>query len=279
MANPSSQVATFWVQQELESTNWVLLKGVLFNAVRQKLVSSSEEEVWEYVETNLAYVAELLRNIIADREVDGAIPTFEIDNDPSPYIRLSASLPSDVISKLRKIDPYQLEDVCAKLLCALGATSYATQRTNDGGVDFIAVKLKVVPLALTVPVACTATVIGQAKRYKYGNAISETRLREFVGAAMLKRHQLMVENKVGPLAPVLFAFWTTSDFDQNAKRYARDLGLWYMDGSTLANYVVELGLKDAVMSLPDLSACSAKPTDAARTAEVAIVPTDFGDGE
>jgi Restriction endonuclease len=277
MANPSSQVAAVWVQQELKSTSWVLLKDVLFNAVRQKLVSISEEDVWEYVETNLPYVAEHLRDIIADREVDGAIPTFEIDNDPSPYIRLSASLPSDVISKLRKIDPFQLEDVCAKLLCALGATSYATQRTNDGGVDFIAVKLKVVPLALTVPAACTAAVIGQAKRYKDGNSISETRLREFVGAATLKRHQLTVENKVGPLAPVLFAFWTTSDFDQNAKRYARDLGLWYMDGSTLSNYVVALGLKDAVMSLPDVSTCLAKPGRAAEKAEALIVSTDSTD--
>jgi hypothetical protein len=52
-----------------------------------------------------------------------------------------------------------------------------------------------------------------------------------------------------------------------------------MDGSTLANYVVELGLKGVVMSLPDLSACSAKPTDAGTNPEVAIVPTDFGDEE
>lgn len=247
MGVPSSQIASVWVKQELESPNWILLRDVLFTTVRRKLVSLGEEDVWEYVETNLQYVAEHLRDIVAECNVDGAIPTFEIDSELSPYIRLTAKLPSDVITKLRRIDPFQLETICAKLLGVLGATSSETQRTNDGGIDFVGVNLKIVPLALTVPTACKAAVIGQAKRYKDGNPISETRLREFVGAATLKRHQL----KVGPLAPVLFAFWTTADFEPSAKRYARELGLWYMDGLTLATYVTDLGLKDLVMSLPD----------------------------
>jgi len=247
MGVPSSQIATVWVKEGLESSDWILLKNVLFRAVKRKLISSSDEDAWEYVETNLQYVAEHLRDAIAECNVDGAIPTFEIDSEPSPYIRLTAELPSDVIAKLRRIDPFQLETICAKLLGVLGATSSETQRTNDGGIDFVGVNLKIVPLALTVPTACRAAVIGQAKRYKDGNPISETRLREFVGAATLRRHQL----KLGPLAPVLFAFWTTSDFDPGAKRYARELGLWYMDGLTLATYVTDLGLKDLVMSLPD----------------------------
>jgi hypothetical protein len=50
---------------------------------------------------------------------------------------------------------------------------------------------------------------------------------------------------------VLYAFWTTSDFEPNAKKYGRELGLWYMDGMTLATYVTDLGMKDFVMALPD----------------------------
>lgn len=258
MGVPSSQVAAFWVQQALDSTEWVLLKDVLFKAVRQKWTSLSEEDGWEYVEANLDYVAEHLRDSIAECSIDGTIPKYEIDSEPSPYIRQTGTLPSEVITKLRKIDPFQLETICAKLLGALGATAYATQKTGDGGIDFVGMNLKVVPSALVLPMACRAAVIGQTKRYKDGNAISETRLREFVGAATLRKHQLSSEGKIGPLAPVLFAFWTTSDFDSNAKRYARDLGLWYMDGYTLATYVTELGLKDEVLSLSDASQLSIK---------------------
>jgi Restriction endonuclease len=267
MGLPSSQIATVWVQQELDSPSWILLKDVLFTTVRRKLVSFSEESVWEYVETNLQYVAEHLRDLIAECNVDGAIRTFEIDSEPSPYIRVIANLPSDVIAKLRRIDPFQLETICAKLLGVLGATSTETKRTNDGGIDFIGVNLKIVPLALTIPSACRAAVIGQAKRYKDGNPISETRLREFVGAATLKRHQL----RIAPLVPVLFAFWTTSDFDPSAKRYARELGLWYMDGLTLATYVTDLGLKDLVMSLPDSPIYRAKPDTSQDEAEKLVV--------
>ena len=141
--------------------------------------------------------------------------------------------------------------MCASVLAALGATSRTTQKVKDGGIDFLGVNLKVVPTALSVPAASRTAVIGQAKRYKAGNTISETQLREFVGAATLERHKLLKDGIIGPLSPVVFAFWTTSDFDQNAKQFARELGLWYMDGVTLAGYVAALGLEDSVMALAD----------------------------
>src|SRR5262249_39663063 len=86
--------------------------AIVINIV-PKLVSYSEEEVWDYVDNNLQHVAEHLRDIIAECNTDGAIATFEIDSEPSPYIRLTAKLPGDVIAKLRKIDPFQLETICA----------------------------------------------------------------------------------------------------------------------------------------------------------------------
>jgi|HubBroStandDraft_1064217.scaffolds.fasta_scaffold16273_4 restriction endonuclease Mrr len=259
MGVPSSQIASIWLRAELESTTWVPVRDVLFKTIKRKVISYSDEEAWDFVEVNCQYVAEHLRDVVAEFQIDGTIPTFEIDSEQTPYIRLTAAFPSDVVAKLRKIDPFQLESICAKLLSALGASSYATQRTNDGGIDFVGVDLKIVPLALTIPRACRAAVIGQAKRYKEGNPISETKVREFVGAATLKRHKLAIESKIGCLAPVLYAFWTTSDFDPNAKKYARELGLWYMDGSTLATYVTDLGLKDFVMSLPDDPTYAPKP--------------------
>jgi hypothetical protein len=250
MAGPPSQVAAVWVQDELGVTDWSPLKDVLFQAVKKQL-KTSDIEVWDYVDSNLSYVAEHLRDIASDYASDGATPGFEIDTEQPPYIRLLPALPTKLLSKLRKIDPFEVESVCARLLAALGAESSATQRTNDGGVDFVAVNLNIVPGGLTIPMACKAVVIGQTKRYKDGNSISETKLREFVGAAMLKKHQLQKDGKLGPLTPVIFAFWTTSGFDPNAKRFAKEAGIWYMEGLTLASYVSTLGFEESVMAKPD----------------------------
>ena len=62
---------------------------------------------------------------------------------------------------------------------------------------------------------------------------------------------MQLGGQIGPLAPVPFAFWTTSDFDPNAKKFAHATGVWYMDGDTLANYVKYLSLGTHVMGLSD----------------------------
>lgn len=251
MAIPSSQVAAVWVREDLDSPDWTPLTEIIFQGVKKRLVTMTDDEIWEYVEANLEYVAEHLRVAASECVSDGAISAYEIDNEQSPYVRALPSLPTSILSKLRRIDPFALEGICAQLLGALGADSNVTQRTNDGGVDFVAVNFKIVPGGLTVPLACKAAVIGQTKRYKEKNSITETKIREFVGAAILKKHELMMQEKLGPLTPVVFAFWTTSDFDPNAKRFARDVGLWYMEGLTLASYVSGLGLENYLMSLRD----------------------------
>lgn len=251
MGSPSSQILAVWVQEELASPTWVLLREILFSSLKKRWCTQSDEDLWDFAESNLSSVAEHLRDCVADWVVDGSVPRFEIDDDPSPYIRRVGAVPSEIVSKLRRIDPYEFEGVCAKVLSALGATSRTTQRAKDGGIDFLGVNLKTVPTALSVPAGSKTAVIGQAKRYKDGNAISETQLREFIGAATLLRHRLLRDGTIGPLSPVIFAFWTTSDFDQNARQFAREVGLWYMDGVTLAVYVAELGLKEIVMALSD----------------------------
>jgi hypothetical protein len=251
MAIPSSQVLSAWVKSELVSIDWILLRDICFLAIRNRWTGRSEDEILDLVEDNIDYVAEQLRNEAAECFLDGSAPRFEIDDEQSPYIRAIGIEASGVLLKLRRIDPFELESVCAKLLERLGASASVTQRTNDGGIDFIGKNLKIVPQALSVPMACHAAVIGQAKRYKDGNIVGESRIREFVGAATLKKHSLQTDGSIGPLTPVLFAFWTTSDFDPNAKKFSRAVGLWHMDGHTLATYVMSLGLTDFVSSLPE----------------------------
>src|SRR5579875_785556 len=166
MSLPSSQTCASWVRDELATTTWVPLRDRLYGAVRKRLIKLSDENVWEFVEENVSFVAEHLRDDVADCQVDGSVPRYEIDNDPSPYIRLTGLAPSDLLSKIRKIDPFEFEAVCADILNALGGVCRTTQKTNDGGVDFWGVDLKIAPAGLSVPVASRMAVIGQAKRYK-----------------------------------------------------------------------------------------------------------------
>ena len=246
MGIPSSQVCAAWVKQDLASAEWGRLSDACYRAIRARVPTWTDAAVHEYVETNLFYVAEHLRDEASEWRIDGKAPQFEIDQEQSPYIRASPSEARPLLRHLRNIDPFRFETLCALILNKLGADGKATQKTADGGVDFEAFGLQIVRGTLGVPSACNAAVIGQAKRYKE-NPVRETEVREFIGAALLRRHELQTQQKLTPLAPVLLAYWTTSDFDQNAKRFARAMGLWYMDGDTLSNYVYQLGLADELI--------------------------------
>lgn len=249
MQVPSSQICAHWAKSSLVGDGWEPLREVLARALRFKVTGWSDGKIYEHVESVIQYVAEHLRTDAAEFNLDGSSPSFEIDNEQNPYIRSLNGGIKPLLKKLQEIDPFKLEDICAKILTGLGANANSTQRTNDGGIDFIAVGLKLVKDGFEVPIACKAAVIGQTKRYADNNYITERNLREFVGAANLRKHELGKEGKVGPLTPVLFAFWTTTNFEPNAKKFARASGIWYMDGDTLANYVETLGYREEIMSM------------------------------
>ncbi len=266
MSIPSNQVVSFWVQEELSDYKWASLRTVAISALQRRW-PKPDQALEEFVdeEHRLHYIAEQLRNDLSDRVIDGRVKDFEVDYESPPYIRRLSPRRPTLLDKLRRVSPFDFEGVCSKILENLGADAATTQKTNDGGVDFTATKLKIIHSTLPMPVSCHGVVIGQAKRYKEGALISETKLREFVGASLLKRHQMasvsaqMQESAVPPLMPTLFAFWTTSDLEPNAKKYARAVGLWYMDGITLSAYAQELGLKEFVESLPDVEVTPLKP--------------------
>lgn len=252
MAKPSSQTLAMWVRGALQTGEWQPLSELCVLVVKRRITRWSETEVYEFVEANLVYVAEHLRNDASYWKLDGTSPEYVIDDDPRPYIRGIDDGIRPLLMKLRCITPDDFEHVCSRMLKELGAEqARKTQQTNDGGIDFEALRLNIVPTSLSLPEGCKAAVIGQAKRYKEENNVKETMIREFVGAAMLRRHDIQKEGKIQPFSPVLFAFWTTSSFTSTAKEYARSLGLWHMDGRTLANYVKHLEMANYVMGLPD----------------------------
>ncbi len=258
MATPSTQIIAIWIKDSLILNQWVSLRDLAVQTLKVRW-KKDEFDILDFLQDKLPYIAEHLRNDLAASIEDGKIREFEIDTESPPYIRRIVEKDRELLNKLRKIEPFRFEYVCAKILEALGAESSVTQNTHDGGVDFFATKLKVVPTILPMPISCHCLVIGQAKRYQEGAAISETRLREFVGASILQRHRLSFQSQLGPLVPTLYAFWTTSDLDSNARLFAKNVGVWYMDGQTLAAYVKELQLRDYVMLLPDAPSFSSCP--------------------
>lgn len=250
MGVPSTQVIAVWIRDGMANVEFLLLEDVAFTVLHKRLPRYSEDDIWEIIEEKLDHIADILRNDAAECKADGVPLRFEIDDEQSPYIK---AFPADnaLLAKLRRINPLVVEDLCAKILAKLGATANATERTGDGGVDFIASNLDIMPAGYGIPAVCRATVIGQTKRYKETNVINEKAVREFVGSGVWKRHKLPLDSGISPLAPVILAFWTTSNFEPNAKRYAREMGIWYMDGHTLASYIAKLGLSDFVFGLPD----------------------------
>lgn len=250
MATPSTQALAGWVKDSLVSEDWVALDLVLFDAIQHRWKGQSADAISDIVEEKLPYVAEHLRDEVAESLVDGAVCPFEIDEEELRYVRKVGLQVDDLLNKLRRVCPYAFESVCAKLLEKLGGESSVTGKSGDGGIDFVAVGVDILPAGINSPVQCRAAVIGQAKRYA-SKLIAERALREFVGASLIQRNALRVQQRISPLTPVLLAFWTTANFDPNSKSFARKAGVWLMDGHTISAYLSKLGLSSWVMSLDD----------------------------
>lgn len=215
-----------------------------------KWTGRSEDEISDFVDEHLAFITKHLRDEMSEAELDGAFCGFEVDDEDDPYVRRVGEETDTVLAKLKRIDPFEFENVCKTVLDKLGGNSQVTQKSRDGGIDFFSVGIDILPDGINAPVQCRATVIGQAKRFS-DKLIAEKALREFVGASVLKRNELRIAKSVSPLSPVMLAFWATSDFDPNCKKFARDAGVWVMDGRTLSAYLHRLGLAEWVLSLAD----------------------------
>ena len=249
MGTPSSQITATWVKAATTTTEWQLLQNICFTTLKQMWTGRSEDEIWDFVEANVYHIAEHLREEVSTCAIDGTTPKYELDDEQPPYIRAVGGQFLTLLVKLRSLDPFKVEEVCSNILISLGGKAFTTQKSHDGGVDFIGSDINIVPSSLTVPAACKAVIIGQTKRYKEGNIISERQVREFVGASLLRKQQLQIEGKIKALSPVILAFWTTSDFEPNAKIYARALGVWFMDGHTFCHYLNHLGMAEAIENL------------------------------
>ncbi|MBF0553866.1 MAG: restriction endonuclease, partial [Nitrospirae bacterium] len=182
-----------------------------------------------------------LENIIANSKEDGVEPRIEIDDE---YIRVLERPEIHIVDKLKQLTPEGFEKYCTKLLRKLGANEvkHTGNKKDDGGVDFIGYNLPIGEnIIIPTPKNSQVVVISQAKRYA-GNLITENDIRAFIGAAMLEAYEK--RGSFGVLTPVVYSYWTTSDFNPSARKFAKTMGLWYLNGAGLAQLSQRVGIDD-----------------------------------
>jgi len=133
--------------------------------------------------------------IIEDQEISNSSPQDLID---SGFNEIESQVKSELLEKLKAIDPYYFEKVILILLKKMGYGDFIeTAKSNDGGIDGIINEDK---LGLD-------KIYIQAKRYGE-NKVREKDIRNFIGA-------MSGDTTKG-------VFVTTSDFDKGAIRKAHD---------------------------------------------------------
>ncbi len=249
MGQPSTQAIAQWAIESLDSEEWLSLPEICVNGVKSN-TQCTDAEISELIESGLSHIARILRDKAALAKEHGEVVTYQIDEEEPPYIRKITEVYPPLLKELQKMDSDKFEHLCAQILEALGwEVTTRTGSTQDDGVDFHAFGFPSSRLFhLPIPPSCKILVIGQAKRHKRGNDISETDIRKFVGGALKKLNDFRKSGKVGVLTPVVFAFWTSSDFGDPAKEYAKTMGIWFMNGRTLIEYLRTLNLEAGVLA-------------------------------
>jgi hypothetical protein len=224
------------------SESWLPLRAAMDDALTEMLPKYSIEERAELSEAQLYNVGEALRNRLAGAKADGRAEPFDIDGE---FVRIRDIQQMPRLQRLANIDPKRFEKLCGQILRGMGSTDIrVTGGPGDGGVDFLALGLPFVPKAVPIPNAIRLVVIGQAKRYALRRNIYLNDLRQFVGAATLHHHRMLLSSELVARQPFIIAYWTTSNFDSGALEYARGLGIWTMNGLTISKYLAELGIDD-----------------------------------
>jgi len=244
MSEPSSQIIAIWVSNS-DVPNVSRLYDVIFNVLKQTLQDWSDERIYEISEKHEKYVFDILLQKFDEIVSSGDQPSFKIEDDSGTfYYSSSLGKEKPIIKKIIEDSPEKFELLCKTILEKLGAKSEVVGGTDDGGVDFIAYELPMGGIKLKTKTTNQLLVIGQAKRLQNDTIISEKRLREFVGASVKKRYDLLVKKEYNTryIQPTVYAFWTTADFDTDAREYAKSLGLWLLNGIGVAQLIIELNI-------------------------------------
>lgn len=149
-----------------------------------------------------------------EREADpgGELPEQEFEEDEIE-IRLMQDL-----NKIKSIDPYAFERLCVQLLRTSNYEGVdVTKRSKDGGIDGFGY--------LTIDLI-RFKIVFQAKRYRDTSKVGPDHIDALFGA----QHRANAEKAL---------LITTSDFTQEAKKRALELGIELIDGRDLMRHLFE----------------------------------------
>lgn len=244
MSEPNSYSLSLWIQNDITNLQFLSLKIVMLNIATQRLPDYSIEEISDICEKYFQRTCEELRNAHANQKDSGTIPNFEITDEDSPYIK-TFNRPELFIKN--KIDAYNykcFEIFCSLVLTKLNAKAEVTGSKEDGGIDFIAYNFPFGLIKIPSPKTSRLTVLGQAKHHKK-ELITESELRKFIGGAVREHYKKLILNQdIKVLSPVVFAFWTNAEFHPAAIEYADNVGIWYLNGTALAQLAYAVGITD-----------------------------------
>lgn len=234
-----------WLVENGTNIEYKKLQDVLYDILEQKISKWSEEQIWDFIEEYSDDVARELFRKEDQFRIDGIEPTFDIsDEDDIHYISFFDRPEIEFLRKLQSDTPENFEYFCKNLLIKLGGSAEVTGGSYDGGIDFIGYDLQINNLPQASTIGSNILVVGQSKRYTGGNHVNEKELREFVGASIKRIDTIKIQKEsIGILQPIILAFWTTSDFHANAIKYAKKMGIWYLNGIALSQMALKLNMK------------------------------------
>ena len=245
MAAITPETIALWLSRDASNSTFRPLIDVTVEVLGLRMPTKSLEDRAEIAESLLPRIISSLDRLSTESLEDGVEPTFKLSLDESTsYLKSVEGPASRFLQVLLGTDPEDFEGFCAKVLNSMGGLAAVTGRSGDGGVDFVARDLSFSADRGPAPAGARVLVIGQAKRYSRENLVSENDLRCFVGGALRRAADPgdVVTYRRAHLAPLVFAFWTTSDYHPSAKSYARAMGLWYLNGIGLAQLAIRLGV-------------------------------------
>lgn len=180
--------------------------------ITEKGKSSTQETVsLESIQSDVITFYEPENNSLVPTNIEtSASPQDLID---SGIEQIERETKDELLSKLKEVDPYAFEKIILILLNKMGYGDFVeTSKSRDGGIDGI---INEDQLGLE-------KIYIQAKRYN-ANKVRETDIRNFIGA-------MSGDTRKG-------IFVTTSTFDENAKKKAREAHhtIILVDGSKLVD--------------------------------------------
>lgn len=229
------------IAREVRELGFIDLTKVMFEVIQKHHFIESEEETWDYVEQYIEDVSrELFEKESRAREC-GMECSFDIDEEHGTYyIRYSCPSYKEVLDAIGAISPDQFERLCSCIITRMGGAGKDMGGDDDGGIDFIGENLLLTGIPALSHLPASVYLLGQAKHYKDGNQITLIEARAFIGSAV-KRQDELIRSGAKRFQPVIFAFWTTSDFHKDAYDYFRDLGVWALNGQQLSSLANSLG--------------------------------------